>query len=147
MLTVVTLVVSTTVCCNASQVSKTYPSLLEQSDICAENCFRANNNQNYLTLESHWSKILLCFYNLIKNAVSRDSVLSIATGYGLDDRVVGDRVPVGVKNFFFFKSSRPALWSTQPPIQSIPVALSAGVKRPGREADHSPPTSVEVKKM
>ncbi|PNF15383.1 hypothetical protein B7P43_G01010 [Cryptotermes secundus] len=26
-------------------------------------------------------------------------------------------------------------------------ALSLGVKRPGREADHSPPTSVEVKKM
>jgi hypothetical protein len=25
--------------------------------------------------------------------------------------------------------------------------LFSGVKRPGREADHSPPTSVEVKKM
>jgi hypothetical protein len=25
-------------------------------------------------------------------------------------------------------------------------ALSPGVKRPGREADHSPPTSVEVNK-
>jgi hypothetical protein len=27
----------------------------------------------------------------------------------------------------------------------IPGALSLGIKRPGREADHSPPTSVEVK--
>jgi hypothetical protein len=51
------------------------------------------------------------------------------------------------KNFFFSKSSRPALGSTQPPIQWVPGALSPGVKRPGREADHSPPTSAEVKKM
>jgi hypothetical protein len=36
--------------------------------------------------------------------------------------------------------SRPALGPTQSPIQCVP-----GVKRPGREADHSPPTSTEVK--
>jgi hypothetical protein len=35
---------------------------------------------------------------------------------------------------------------TQPPIQWVPGALSQGVKRPGREADHSPPTSAKVKK-
>jgi hypothetical protein len=40
------------------------------------------------------------------------------------------------------------LWGpTQPPIQWVLGALSTGVKRPGREADHSPPTSAEVKKM
>jgi hypothetical protein len=27
----------------------------------------------------------------------------------------------------------------------VPAALSLGVKRPGREADHSPPSSAEVK--
>jgi hypothetical protein len=27
----------------------------------------------------------------------------------------------------------------------VPGALSMGVKRPGREADHSPPSSAEVK--
>jgi hypothetical protein len=32
------------------------------------------------------------------------------------------------------------------PIQWIPGDLSPGLKRPGREADHSPPTSAEVKK-
>jgi hypothetical protein len=47
--------------------------------------------------------------------------------------------PGRVKNFFFSMSSRPALESTQPPIQWIP-----GVKRPGREADHSPQASAEV---
>jgi hypothetical protein len=42
----------------------------------------------------------------------------------------------------FSISSRPALESTQLPIKWIP-----GVKRQGREADHSPPTSAEAKKM
>jgi hypothetical protein len=39
------------------------------------------------------------------------------------------------------------LWGppTQPPIQWVPEALSLGVKRPGREAGHSPPFSAEVK--
>jgi hypothetical protein len=52
-----------------------------------------------------------------------------------------------VKNFLFSTSSRPALGSTQPPIQRVSGALSPGVKRPGREAGHSPPASAEVKKM
>jgi hypothetical protein len=43
--------------------------------------------------------------------------------------------------------SRPALGFTQPPIQSEPGAISPGVKQPVLEADHSPPTSADVKKM
>jgi hypothetical protein len=38
-----------------------------------------------------------------------------------------------------------ALGPTQPPIQWVLGALSLGVKRPGREADHSPPSSAEDK--
>jgi hypothetical protein len=34
---------------------------------------------------------------------------------------------------------------TQPPIQLVPVELSPGVNRSGREADHSPPPSAEIK--
>jgi hypothetical protein len=41
--------------------------------------------------------------------------------------------------------SRSVLGPTQPPIQWVPGALSLGVKRPGREVDHSPPSSAEVK--
>jgi hypothetical protein len=52
-----------------------------------------------------------------------------------------------VKNFLFSTSSRAGLGYTQPPIQWVHVALSPEVKRPGREADHSPPSSAEVKKM
>jgi hypothetical protein len=38
-------------------------------------------------------------------------------------------------------TSRSVLGPTQPLIQWLPGALSVGVKRPGREADHSPPPS------
>jgi hypothetical protein len=55
--------------------------------------------------------------------------------------------PGMVKNFLFSTSSRPALGPTQPPIQWVSGVLYPGVKRPGREADHSPPVSAEVKKM
>jgi hypothetical protein len=42
-------------------------------------------------------------------------------------------------------ASRLALRPTQPPIQWVPGALSLGVKRPRREANHSPLSSTEVK--
>jgi hypothetical protein len=74
---------------------------------------------------------------------SRESAVDIATGYGLDDRYFGVRVAGGSK--IFSTSSRPVLGPTHRPIQLVPGALSPGVKR--READHSPPTSAEVKKM
>jgi hypothetical protein len=38
-----------------------------------------------------------------------------------------------------------ALGPTQHPIQWVPGILFLGVKQPGREADHSPPSSAEVK--
>jgi hypothetical protein len=79
------------------------------------------------------------FLEVIEYSRSRGSVVGIATSYGLDNRGVGVRVPVG--------SPRPALRSTQPPSQWVPGDISPGVKRPGREVNHSPPTSAEVKKM
>jgi hypothetical protein len=78
-------------------------------------------------------------------ARSQDSTVGIATGYRLDYRMVGDRVPVGSR--IFSTSFRPALGSTHPPIQWIPEALSLGVNRPGHETGHLPPASTEVKKM
>jgi hypothetical protein len=76
---------------------------------------------------------------------SRAGVVGIATGYGLDDW--GVRVQVSVGSRIFSTSSRPALGLTQPPSQWVAGAFSPGIKRPGREADHSPTTSAEVKKI
>jgi hypothetical protein len=63
---------------------------------------------------------------------------------------VGQKKTVKYRNimmgiFLFTTASRRALGPTQPLIQWVPGVLSLGVKRPGREADHSPPSSVEVK--
>jgi hypothetical protein len=51
----------------------------------------------------------------------------------------------GLGIFLFTTASRMVLRPTQPPIQWVLGALSLGVKRPGREADHLPPSSAEVK--
>jgi hypothetical protein len=70
-----------------------------------------------------------------------------ATGYGLDDRGVGVRVPVGSR---IFSSPRGPvrLWSRPNLLSDGELGvLSPGIKRPGHEADYSPPSSAEVKKM
>jgi hypothetical protein len=51
----------------------------------------------------------------------------------------------GRGKIFLFTTSTLALGSNQLLIQWVPGALSRGVKRPGLEADHSHPSSVEVK--
>jgi hypothetical protein len=68
---------------------------------------------------------------------------SIALDYGMDVRGFESRQGLGI--FFFTTASRLALGPTQPHIQVVPGALSLGVKRPRREANHSPPSSDEVK--
>jgi hypothetical protein len=72
---------------------------------------------------------------------SRDSAVGIATGYGLDDRGIGVRVPVGAT---IFTSPYRLDWLWGPP--SL-LSNSLEVRRPRCEADHSPATSAEVKKM
>jgi hypothetical protein len=77
------------------------------------------------------------FYTSNGNIRSRDGVVGIATGYGLDDRGVGVRVPV--ESRIFFSPRRPA---------SYPMgtgALSPGVKWPGLEADHTSNVSMSRK--
>jgi hypothetical protein len=79
------------------------------------------------------------------NYLQNYSLVCIALGYGLDDPHSGIRFPAGAGIFLFITASGTAVVSTQPPIQWIPGALSLGVKRPVRQADHSPPSSAEVK--
>jgi len=65
------------------------------------------------------------------------SSVGIANGYGLNG---SGSNPGGDENF---RPSRPALGPTQPPVQWVP-RLSRGTVRPGRAADHSPPSSAAV---
>jgi hypothetical protein len=53
-------------------------------------------------------------------------------------------IPGRERIFLFDTASRPALRTTQPPIQWVPGALSLGVMRSEREADHLRPSSAEV---
>jgi hypothetical protein len=75
---------------------------------------------------------------------SRDSSVGIATGYRLEIGVLGFDFKRELGIFLFTTASRPALGPTQPPIQWVPGSFP-GVKRPRREADHSSPSSAEVK--
>jgi hypothetical protein len=72
-------------------------------------------------------------------------ILELQLDYGLDDRGSRVRFPAGAVNFFFTTASRTALGPTQPPIRGVQGALSLGLKLPGREADHLPAFSAEVK--
>jgi len=65
-------------------------------------------------------------------------------GDGLDDR--GSIPSRGNDVLFFFATAfKSVLVRTQPPVQWVPGNLTQGVKRPGRETNHSPPCSAEVK--
>jgi hypothetical protein len=71
--------------------------------------------------------------------MSRGSSVSIVSDYGLDDRAIGVRSPAGAKVFSSNLCVQTGLGPTQPPVQWVP-----GVLFPGREADHSPPSSAEA---
>jgi hypothetical protein len=71
------------------------------------------------------------------------SVQRWAMGWPIGVQGFDSRRELGI--FLFTSASRTALGPIQPPIQCVPGVLSLRVKRPVREADHSPPSSVEVK--
>jgi hypothetical protein len=75
----------------------------------------------------------------------RDSSVSIATRLRVErsSRVLLPTSGLGI--FLFTTASRTSLGATQPLIQWVPGVLTLEVKRPGHEADHSPPSSAEVK--
>jgi hypothetical protein len=89
--------------------------------------------------------IIIIINNNNNNNKSRNSSVGIDLGYGMDDR--GSRVhfPEGAGNFSLHH--RVQNDSGAHPV-SYPMGTGGsflGVKRPGREADHSPPSSAEVK--
>jgi hypothetical protein len=98
-----------------------------------------NECHSYFTLLENWKK----FIHLIGSGSRNLPVCSIKRHTKL---LRAASSPGMEKNFHFSISHRPALRFTQPSIQRVSWSLSPGVKRQGREADHSPPTSAEGKK-
>jgi hypothetical protein len=76
---------------------------------------------------------------------SNDSSVGIALGYGLDDRGSRVRFPAGAGNFSLHHRVQNGSGAHPASYLTGTRALSLGVKRPGSEADHSLPSSVEVK--
>ena len=70
----------------------------------------------------------------LRNGTS--SSVGIATGYGLDGLGIESRCRRDFPHL-----SRAALGPTQPPVQWVPGLFLGGKKRPGRDADPSPPSS------
>jgi hypothetical protein len=68
--------------------------------------------------------------------------VGIATGYGIDGRGL---IPLRDKRFFStpYRPDQLGAYSASYPMS--PGSSFFGVKRPGRETDHSPPSSAEVK--
>jgi hypothetical protein len=90
--------------------------------------------------------IVLDFIILIILDREPGSSVSIVSAYRLDDRAIGVDPRLGQRIFPLTSVSRPALRPTQPPVQWVPGVPSPGVKaRPGRDTDHSAPSSAEVK--
>jgi hypothetical protein len=70
----------------------------------------------------------------------------VRLGHGLDDRGCRVRFPAGGWEFFPSPPRPERHWGPPSLLSSgYRGALSLGVKRPGREADHSPSSSAEVK--
>jgi hypothetical protein len=98
-----------------------------------------------LCYDSFIGWLISCYLSLVMAQVPSPHGIGGHRIIGVDDRGCRVRFLAGLGIFLFTTASRTALGPTQPPIQSVPWVFSVRVKRPGREADHSPPSSAEVK--
>jgi hypothetical protein len=73
------------------------------------------------------------------------SWLSIVSDYGLDDRAVGVRSPAGAEDFSSSLCVRTS-YGAHPASCTMGTGgpFPGGKAQPGRDADHSPPSSAEV---
>jgi hypothetical protein len=116
------------------------------SNRMVERCMCIRNYPAIQTV-SQLSKVISFFLKLKENIFwilwarngSRDSSVGIALGYGLNDRGSRVRFPVGTGNSSLHWGP-PSLLSN-----GYQQLFPWGLKRPGREGDHSPPSSAEVK--
>jgi hypothetical protein len=93
-------------------------------------------------------KYLILIFRIIKYIsrynlkMSRDSSVGIALGYGVDDRGSRVQFPAVAGNVSLHHRFQNGCGAHPASYPMVPGALSLGVKR---EADHSPPSSAQVK--
>jgi hypothetical protein len=92
-----------------------------------------------------WSDDDNVIAKLIFTQRSRGSSVSIVSDYGLEERAIGVRSPAGAKDF---SSSLCVQTGSGAHPASYAVGTGGpflgGKARPGRDADHSPPSSDEI---
>jgi hypothetical protein len=92
-------------------------------------------------VKSYW--VISCVnVELVQVSRSQSSSVDIMMDDGLDGWSL---IPSKGKFLLVSTGSIPGLGPTQPPMQRLPGPISPAVKRPEREAHHSPPPSAEVK--
>jgi hypothetical protein len=81
------------------------------------------------------------------NKINQEPVssVSVVSEYGLDDRAIGVRSPAGAKDFSSILCVQISSGVHSASCTIGTGDLSRGKVRPGRDADHSPPSSAEVK--
>jgi hypothetical protein len=97
----------------------------------------------YIHLQLIWFQSFSCFLNIFSQYIE----IGIAQRYnaGLRAGLSGFRIPARAGNFYFHRLVQNGSGAHPPPIQWVPGAFSLGIKRPGREVDHSPTSSDEDK--
>jgi hypothetical protein len=84
----------------------------------------------------------ICVYYIYMNRVSSGSVESV---YGLDDRAIGVRSPAGAKDFSYTLFVQTGSGAHPASCTMCTGGPFPGAKaQPGRDADYSPLSSVEV---
>jgi hypothetical protein len=84
-------------------------------------------------------------YLTYRQEKSRDSSVTIVTGYGMGGLGIGVKSPAGVRDFSLLHSVQTASGVHPASYPKGTWGSIPGIKRKGREADHSPPPSAEVK--
>jgi hypothetical protein len=84
-------------------------------------------------------------YGKAKGKKDKAEVIPVLLGYRVDDRSSRVRFPAGAVNFFLHHRVQNGSGAHPASYPMGARALSLGVKRPGRETDHSPPSTDEVK--
>jgi hypothetical protein len=90
------------------------------------------------------SSFIWCIIKIVLQLSISITMITLAVSYGLDDG--GSILGRDREQFFLFSSpSTPALGPNPTSHKLGAGGSSAGIKRPGREADHSPSSSAEMK--